>query len=289
MIRRNIRMRKDYLYQKSQELQEQGKQDKRMKMQNAIDNDRKVPNELRKEQDTVRNDLELADKNTMVARSHIDDEYEDAKFRNPKLLITTSRDPSQRLTTFQKELKLILPNSTRVNRGSYVLKDLVKIAQTNGFSDLVMVHETRGEPDGLIISHMPYGPTTYFGLNNVILRHDLKDKVDPVSEAFPHLIMDNFETRLGDRISDVIKHLFPMPKIDSKRIVTISNRDDFISFRHHLYRKPEFNQVETKELGPRFELKPYQIILGTVEQVNAQKEWVLKPYMNSSKKKSHLA
>jgi len=49
MIRRNIRMRKDYLYQKSQELQEQGKQDKRMKMQNAIDNDRKVPNELRKE------------------------------------------------------------------------------------------------------------------------------------------------------------------------------------------------------------------------------------------------
>ena len=97
-------------------------------MQNAIDQDKRVPNELRKEQDAVKHDLELADKNTMVARSHIDDEYEDAKFRNPKLLITTSRDPSQRLTTFQKELKLILPNSTRVNRGSYVLKDLVKIA-----------------------------------------------------------------------------------------------------------------------------------------------------------------
>jgi len=186
-------------------------------------------------------------------------------------------------------MKLIIPNATRVNRGSYVLKDLVKICQTNNFTDLVMVHETRGEPDGLIISHMPYGPTTYFGLNNVILRHDLKDKVDPVSEAYPHLIMDNFGTKLGDRISDVLKHIFPMPKIDSKRIVTLSNRDDFISFRHHLYRKPEFNQVETKELGPRFELKPYQIVLGTVDQVNAQKEWVLRPYMNSSKKKSYLA
>ena len=215
-------------------------------MKNAIDNDKAVPTELRKERDAVAHDLELADKNTMVARSHIDDEYEEAKYRNPKLLITTSRDPSQRLTIFQKELlfkklKLILPNSTRVNRGSYVLKDLVKICQSNNFTDLVMVHETRGEPDGLIISHMPYGPTTYFGLSNVILRHDLKDKVDPVSEAYPHLILDNFQTRLGDRISDVLKHIFPMPKIDSKRVITLSNRDDFISFRHHLYRKPEFN------------------------------------------------
>ena len=32
MIRRNIRMRKDYLYAKSQELKEQEKQQKRMKM-----------------------------------------------------------------------------------------------------------------------------------------------------------------------------------------------------------------------------------------------------------------
>lgn len=47
--------------------------------------------------------------------------------------------------------------------------------------------------------------------------------------------------------------------------------------------------METKELGPRFELKPYQIVLGTVDQVSAQKEWVLRPYMNSAKKKSYLA
>jgi len=94
MIRRNIRLRKDYLYAKTQEIKEQGAQDKRIKMQNALDNDRAVPTELRKERDAVAHDLELADKNTMVARSHIDDEYEDAKYKNPKLLITTSRNPS---------------------------------------------------------------------------------------------------------------------------------------------------------------------------------------------------
>jgi hypothetical protein len=45
-------------------------------------------------------DLELADENTIVARTHIDDEYEEAKYRDPKILITTSRNASQRLMQF---------------------------------------------------------------------------------------------------------------------------------------------------------------------------------------------
>lgn len=135
---------------------------------------------------------------------------------------------------------------------------------------------------------MPYGPTAYFGLSNVVLRHDLKDKVDPVSEAFPHLIFDNFNSKVGDRFTDILKHLFPQPKIDSKRIMTFANKDDYISFRHHVYRKSDFKTVETKELGPRFEMKPYQIVLGTLDQTNSQKEWVLRPYMNSTKNKMVL-
>ena len=44
--------------------------------------------------DQIAKDVELADSKTIVARSHIDDEYEDAKYRDPKLLITTCRNPS---------------------------------------------------------------------------------------------------------------------------------------------------------------------------------------------------
>lgn len=33
------------------------------------------------------------------------------------MLVTTSRDPSSRLTAFAKELKLIFPNAQRINRG----------------------------------------------------------------------------------------------------------------------------------------------------------------------------
>ena len=92
---------------------------------------------------------------------------------------------------------------------------------------------------------------------NVVLRHDLKDKVDPVSEAYPHLIFNNCSSRLGDRISDILKYLFPLPKVDSKRVMTFSNEDDLISFRHHIYKKEDHKNVQLKELGPRFEMKTY--------------------------------
>ncbi len=55
-----------------------------------------------------------------MPRTHIDDEYAHAGERDPKILITTSRDPSSRLVQFAKEVKLLLPNSQRVNRGGMV-------------------------------------------------------------------------------------------------------------------------------------------------------------------------
>jgi U3 small nucleolar ribonucleoprotein protein IMP4 len=94
MLRKNIRLRKEYLYSKSQEQSERNKQDKRLAVQKAEDNDRKAPNELRKELPEIKKDLALADDKTILARSHVDDEYEDAKYRDPKLLLTTCRNPS---------------------------------------------------------------------------------------------------------------------------------------------------------------------------------------------------
>jgi len=44
------------------------------------------------------------------------------------------------------------------------------------------VHEHRGEPDGMIISHFPVGPTIYFGIKNCVIRHDVKEKMETVTE-----------------------------------------------------------------------------------------------------------
>ena len=50
----------------------------------------------------------------------MDDEYAHAEERDPKILVTTSRDPSSRLVQFSKEMKLVLPNAQRINRGGQV-------------------------------------------------------------------------------------------------------------------------------------------------------------------------
>lgn len=79
-----------------------------------------IPTELRREEAQLRHDIELEDDNTAVPRSHIDDEYAHAQERDPRILISTSRDPSSRLVQFAKELKLVFPNAQRVNRGGQV-------------------------------------------------------------------------------------------------------------------------------------------------------------------------
>ena len=62
----------------------------------------------------------------------------------------------------------MLPNATRVNRGGQVVAELVASARAHDFSDVLVLHEHRGQPDGLVVCHLPYGPTAYFGVHNAV-------------------------------------------------------------------------------------------------------------------------
>ncbi|CAN6443415.1 unnamed protein product [Victoria cruziana] len=291
MLRRNIRLRREYLYRKSLEGKERLLYEKKRKIKEALEEGKPIPTELQNEEAALRQEIDLEDEHTAVPRSHIDDEYANASQRDPKILVTTSRDPSSRLVQFVKELKFVFPNAQRINRGNQVISEIVATCRAYDFTDIIMVHEHRGEPDGLVVCHLPFGPTAYFGLLNVVTRHDIKDKksVGTMSEAFPHLILHNFSTKLGQRTANILKHLFPVPKPDTKRIITFANQSDYISFRHHTYEKTGGpKSIDLKEVGPRFELRLYQIKLGTVDQSEAQNEWVIRPYMNSAKKQKVL-
>lgn len=69
----------------------------------------------------------------------------------------------------------MFPGAKRINRGAYTLDNLVELCQNKSVTDMIIVHEHRGIPDGLIVSHFPLGPTVYFGLQNVVLRHDVDE------------------------------------------------------------------------------------------------------------------
>mmetsp|Transcript_11775 Transcript_11775/g.35805 ORF Transcript_11775/g.35805 Transcript_11775/m.35805 type:complete len:290 (-) Transcript_11775:46-915(-) len=288
MLRRQARLRREYLFRKSLEGKEREEYEKKRQVKQALAEGKPLPTEIRAEEQRLRKEVELEDDNTAVARTHVDDEYNKAGSRDPKILITTSRDPSSRLKAFAKELKLVFPNSQRMNRGNQVVPQMVEAGRSHDFTDIVIVQEHRGEPDGMIVCHLPFGPTAYFGMYNTVLRHDIQDAGDigTVSQANPHIILENFASKLGQRTSNILKYLFPCTKEDSKRTVSFINKSDFICFRHHCFEKDkETREVILKEQGPRFDLKLYQIKLGTVDQTWAENEWVLRPFHNSKRQK----
>lgn len=54
----------------------------------------------------------------------------------------------------------------------------------------------------------------------------------------------------------VLKYLFPVPKDDSKRVVSFTNWEDWILFRQHVYKKIDGGKdYELTEIGPRFSMK----------------------------------
>ncbi|KAK2962254.1 putative U3 small nucleolar ribonucleoprotein IMP4 [Blattamonas nauphoetae] len=281
-IRRNARLRRDYIHKKSLHQKEALSNQKKRQLKNAQIEGKPIPTELRHAEHQLSKEILLEDANTADTGLGVDDEYAAVGVEDPKIMITTSRDPSSRLLQFVKELDILIPNSYRINRGAHVVEELVEACRAAQVTDMIIVHEHRGEPDGLIICHLPYGPTAYFGLVNTVQRHDIETHAN-MPEAAPQLIFHNFKTPLGIRVRSILQALFPVPKPDSTRIVTFFNKDDYISFRHHSFRK-DGKEVILNEIGPRFEMKLFQIKLGTIDIKDADTEFVLHPYMRSSRR-----
>ncbi|CAF3823473.1 unnamed protein product [Rotaria sordida] len=287
MLRRQARLRREYIYRKTIEQRQKTIEDKKTRLKQAIDENRKIPTDLRDDALKLQQQTDWDDAGGEGILSAEDDEYRWAGVEDPKVIITTSHDPSSKLKQFSKELNRLIPNSQRINRGNYNTRQIVEACRSNQVTDLILVQETRGVPDVIQISHFPYGPTASFSLSNVVMRHDVPN-VGPMSEQYPHLIFSNMTSKLGQRTMNILKYLFPVPKEDSHRTITFVNQDDYISFRHHIYKKNE-GQIELTELGPRFEMKLYQIKLGTIDQLDAcDTEWQYRPYMNTTKKRQFL-
>lgn len=188
-----------------------------------------------------------------------------------------------------------MPTAVRLNRGKQIMPDLVQSAKSAGLSDLILLHEHRGTPTAMTISHFPHGPTASFSLHNVVLRHDIPGSIrGTVSESYPHLIFDGFSTRLGQRVVKILKHIFPPREaITSKnqvgsRVITFKNIDDSIEVRHHVFVRTGYDSVELSEVGPRMTMKMFEIRGGTLENKDGDVEWHLSQYTRTAKKKNYL-
>ncbi|KAG9879536.1 U3 small nucleolar ribonucleoprotein-like protein IMP4, partial [Aureobasidium melanogenum] len=267
--RRQARERRDYLYRRALTLRDAEIAEKRAKLKSSLASgkplDPSIANDKSLRAD-FRYDESRPDRSTQE-ELEMDDEYSHLSgVVDPRILVTTSRDPSSRLGTFAKEIRLLLPTAVRLNRGNLILNNLVGSAKGSGLSDMILVHEHRGTPTAMTVSHFPHGPTASFSLHNVVLRADIPNaERGTVSESYPHLIFEGFTTPLGRRVVKILQHLFPPREPSAKlgsRVVTFKNIDDSIEVRHHVFVKTGYQSVELAEVGPRMTMRLFEIRAG---------------------------
>uniref|UniRef100_A0A8C9LFZ2 Brix domain-containing protein n=1 Tax=Pavo cristatus TaxID=9049 RepID=A0A8C9LFZ2_PAVCR len=253
MLRRQARERREYLQCRAQEERLRRQQDKKEQLRQALDENRLLPTELRRQALALQKELEFEMPGESSVTGSQDDEYRWAGLEPPKVMVTTSRDPSARLRVFAKELCLVIPGARRLNRGRAEVGTLVSACRAAGVTDLLVLHETRGRPDGLVLCHLPHGPTAHFTLSGAVLRHEVGG-LGGAPLGAPHILLHRLDSALGRRVGTILKHLFPVPRPQTHRVVTFANEDDVILVRNHIYRR-QGKTVELEEVGPRFQLR----------------------------------
>ncbi|XP_010005033.1 PREDICTED: ribosome production factor 1 [Chaetura pelagica] len=208
----------------------------------------------------------------------------------PKILITTSDRPRGRTVRFCEQLSTVIPNSHVYYRRGLALKRIIPQCIARDFTDLIVINEDRKIPNGLVLSHLPDGPTAHFRMSSVRLRKEIKRKGKEPTEHVPEVILNNFTTRLGHSIGRMFACLFPHdPQFIGRQVATFHNQRDYIFFRFHRYIFKSEKKVGIQELGPRFTLKLRSLQKGTFDSKFGEYEWIHKRReMDTSRRKFHL-
>ncbi|KAF4021632.1 hypothetical protein G4228_013605 [Cervus hanglu yarkandensis] len=200
---------------------------------------------------------------------------------SPKILITTSDRPHGRTVRLCEQLSTVIPNSHVYYRRGLALKKIIPQCISRDFTDLIVINEDRKIPNGLILSHLPNGPTAHFKMSSVRLRKEIKRRGKDPTEHIPEIILNNFTTRLGHSIGRMFASLFPHnPQFIGRQVATFHNQRDYIFFRFHRYIFKSEKKVGIQELGPRFTLKLRSLQKGTFDSKYGEYEWVHKYFLN---------
>lgn len=234
------------------------------KMKPLTQEDRRVP------------DLTIVEENDMeILREEEEDEFSDhyKGKTTPKILITTCAKPNSSVLLFISELQALWPHSEFHKRQKFSLKDISKMAVDENFTDLVVITQQFNNPKVLIISHLPKGPTATYRISSFLPAKSIPD-VGPRTKHAPELILKNFTTRIGKRISRMMGALFKLkPDLQARGVVTIHNQRDFLFLRYHRYIFDSLSKVRLQELGPRFTLRLRSLQHGLFDTTNGEWEW----------------
>lgn len=249
---------------------------------------------LREKDQTTITNLEDSDNEELRKELQLDDfsNYFERSYE-PKVLITFADNPVTKTRKFGLELGRIFPNALVKIRNKSSVKNICKSAVREEYTDVVIINEDRRQPNGLLVIHLPNGPTAHFKLSNVKLTSDMKRDHKEITKHRPEVILNNFTTRLGLTVGRMLGALFHHdPEFRGRRAVTFHNQRDYIFFRHHRYEfTKEGKRVKLRELGPRFTLKLRSLQEGTFDSKTGDYTWIItnkRHAMEASRRRFHL-
>ncbi|CAH0548158.1 unnamed protein product [Brassicogethes aeneus] len=292
---KNKLVRQQQFQKKQRELKKAKKEEKKKREKEGLP--KKVPHtidSLREKDETTVNDLN-DEENELVKEDVDQDEFSEYYKHSyePKVLITFAEDPMKKTRIFGRELRRIIPNSVSLYRNKSDIKNIVKSAIKKDFTDILVINECKKQPDGLLLIHLPNGPTAHFKISNPKITTELRRNHKNITAHRPEVVLNNFTTRLGLTVGRMLGAIFHYdPEFVGARAVTFHNQRDFIFFRHYKYGFDENGKrARLKELGPRFTLKLKSLQKGTFDSKYGQYEWIIdgrRHKMETSRRKFFL-
>ncbi len=90
------------------------------------------------------------------------------------ILITTSHKPSRRVRSLINDLRLVLPNAVKINRGKMGLRDIMITALKNQCDRIIIVNRWRGNPGKICFYKLSPNRSTYIQVDPVIYISSVK-------------------------------------------------------------------------------------------------------------------
>jgi len=99
---------------------------------------------------------------------------------NAKLVITTSRRPTQRIREFCRDLQRVIPNSIRMNRGKLSMDGLRAKASELGADSVLIVEREKGGPGRITLMKSDtsglWSHTSVLALSHIRTRREFESK-----------------------------------------------------------------------------------------------------------------
>ncbi len=134
-----------------------------------------IPKEVPKtiENSKIVNETTLLPNDEELLQDDKTDEFYDHSII-PKVVITSSSRPCLKSHLLMKELSRCIPNSDVRLRSCSNIKKIIPMAVGRGYTDILVVNEDRKIPNGLLLVHLPEGPSAFFKLTSFKRGYDIR-------------------------------------------------------------------------------------------------------------------